>query len=148
VYNSANRGSVTGPAVGTSGAGGEAEQRAALRAFPAAASGGDPRSAASKLEVGPAFLPRALYGPYWIVSAQPSANASLGYDWAIVAAGPPTAAGKDGGCRVGGTGGLWFFTRAPKDVAATAAMEARARESGLDTSAMVAVQQAGCSYPA
>ena len=45
----------------------------------------------SKLLVGPTFLPRFTYGPYWIVATSPDTpDPELGYDWAIVSGGAPT----------------------------------------------------------
>lgn len=42
--------------------------------------------------------------------------------------------------------GLWYFSRRPVDPANTQVMLTHATQLGLDTSRMVQVQQAGCTY--
>ena len=65
----------------------------------------------SKLKVGPKFVPRALYGDYWIVAYEEEEG------WAIISGGQPTIFVSDGLCttesanNVRNQGGLWLFTR-------------------------------------
>ena len=79
VLNTANRGAVDG-----------ARQNPTLTRLRAVVA--DPQSDVppSKLLVGPRFLPRFAYGPYWVVAASPEQPrppgdpAGQGYDWALV----------------------------------------------------------------
>ncbi|EFJ51320.1 hypothetical protein VOLCADRAFT_103569 [Volvox carteri f. nagariensis] len=102
VYNSANKGGVNGPSVGTSKNGSLGGSR--LIAVPTTfkAKGRD-----GKLLVGPELLQqllpgdawRAAFGPYWIVAVGYSQNISLRYEWAIISGGPPTFTSPSGdGC--------------------------------------------------
>lgn len=86
--------------------------------------------------------------------AGPSADDSLGYDWAIVSGGPPKVE-TDGGCRTGSEFlqrfrvngvGLWLFSRKPVDPANTQIMRAKAESLGFDLSVLLPVAQEGCEY--
>ena len=108
----------------------------------------------SKLLVGPTFLPRFTYGPYWIVAVSPDTpDPELGYDWAIVSGGAPTRLTdqENGLCSTGsGTNdsGLWLFTREPiASAEVVELMRTTARELGFDTSVLKPVTQEGCEYP-
>jgi lipocalin len=63
----------------------------------------------SKLKVGPKFVPRALYGDYWIVAYEEEEG------WAIISGGQPTIFVSDGLCttesanNVCNQGGLWLL---------------------------------------
>ena len=133
VRNYANRGAVNGPVVGTSGAG---------SGFPGRLVASVPnKNDPSKLSVGIAapISNRPLFGgPYWVVAIAED------YSWAIVTGGAPRTATPEGLCFP--KEGLWFFARSPVDVGATAQMQQRAEQLGLDTSVMVPVEQEGCSY--
>ena len=138
VYNSAKSGSVTGAVQG----GGMV-----LSAVPAEPGSTSP-TAASKLKVGPSFLPTSFDGPYWVAAAAPD------FSWVVVVGGAPTKSAA-GGCRTAGGGpfsrsgdGLWLFARKPDDAAATAAARKAAAALGLDLSVLLPVQQKGCTYPA
>ncbi|GIL56043.1 hypothetical protein Vafri_11501 [Volvox africanus] len=114
---------------------------------------------------------RSAFGPYWVVAVGPSKDRKIGYDWAIISGGAPNHDSRNHkGCSSvsytqnddkGGSvsvhsssknardfdrGGLWFFSRRPVDPEATAEMEEKAEELGLDTSQMLPVHQAGCKY--
>jgi len=159
VLNTANRGGVAGPAVGSSASGGGF---AGIVAFPdAAAAKANPSTGASKLRVLPSFLEYAfklkpgsslISGPYWIVAAAPDLS------WALISGGAPTNP-SNGKCRTGRAGkqtfldingsGLWVFAQDPlAGAAATAPALAAAAALGYDTSTLLPVTQAGCSYPA
>ncbi|EEH54488.1 uncharacterized protein MICPUCDRAFT_41142 [Micromonas pusilla CCMP1545] len=147
VYNTANVGGVDGPPQNSDGF----RLRAVI----------DPDAdddAPSKLRVGPRFLPRFLYGPYWVVAVSPSEPrdesdpVGPGYDWAIVSGGQPTIpTGDDGKCRTGSgqnDSGFWLFTR--EKIASEATLEemrAVASEKGFDLSALEPVTHEGCEYP-
>ena len=100
----------------------------------------------SKLKVGPKFVPRVLYGDYWIVAREE--------DWAIISGGQPTIEVSDGLCttesadNVRNQGGLWLFTR-EKEVSdeLVETMKKKAKELGIDTSMLKKVEQKGCEYP-
>ncbi|KAJ9505227.1 hypothetical protein QJQ45_024298 [Haematococcus lacustris] len=157
VFNYANRGAVNGPVDGTSQA---QPNQTQLLAVPDPDASGP--TAASKLLVGPAFLKtllaagawKAAFGPYWVVAVGPSANKTIAYDWAIITGGAPNTPTENGKCRTGRPGnqaqqyfgGFWLFSRKPVDPAATAIMEAKALELGLDTAQLLAVKQEGCTY--
>jgi apolipoprotein D and lipocalin family protein len=102
----------------------------------------------SKLKVGPKFVPRALYGDYWIVAYEEEEG------WAIISGGQPTIFVSDGLCttesanNVRNQGGLWLFTR-EKEVSEelVETMKKKANALGIDTSMLVTVQQTGCEYP-
>lgn len=114
----------------------------------------------SKLKVGPAVpgtttqLPLSS-GDYWVVATGSSTPGT--YDWAIISGGAPSAHGKDGKCQTGRQTpllrrfqtngiGLWLFSRQSVDPEATAVMLEAASGLGFDTSVLVPVQQAGCTY--
>ncbi|KAG2492374.1 hypothetical protein HYH03_009322 [Edaphochlamys debaryana] len=165
VNNYANVGKVNGASMGSSKYDSSKSSFGKLIALPAT-SGGD--GSDGRLKVGPEPLLRlpaaarnAAFGPYWVVAVGPSANQTIGYDWAIISGGPPTFEGPNGTCTTlrGGvlgrterqlnpveSGGLWFFSRTPVDPAATAVMEQKAAALGLDTSKLLPVQQDGCKY--
>ena len=103
----------------------------------------------SKLKVGPKFVPRALYGDYWIVAYEEGESG-----WAIISGGQPTIFVSDGLCttesanNVRNQGGLWLFTR-EKEVSEelVETMKKKANALGIDTRMLVTVQQTGCEYP-
>lgn len=141
VLNTANRGAVDGPP--------QNARRTKLRAVvdPSARA-----SSPSKLRVGPRFLPRAAYGPYWIVAVSPATPGEGGYDWAVVSGGAPTIPGATPGtCRTGegvNDAGLWLFSRDPvASEDAIAAMRAAAEAKGFDLSRLENVEQRECEYP-
>ena len=147
VLNTANRGAVDG-----------ARQNPTLTRLRAVVA--DPQSDVppSKLLVGPRFLPRFAYGPYWVVAASPEQPrppgdpAGEGYDWALVSGGQPNIPGDTPGTCVTGTrtndSGLWIFARDPVASRETvdAAREA-ARSRGFDLSVLKDVAHEGCEYP-
>lgn len=154
VLNTANVGSVTGPA--------QNADMMRLRALVEDTSG---RTPPSKLLVGPSFLPRFVYGPYWVVAVSPSEprgenwvrwdedEPREGYDWAVVSGGQPTIPSglDDGKCKNGGGtngSGLWLLTR---DKVASEAVIAKMRavvdRNGFDASVLNPVEQEGCTYP-
>ena len=158
VRNTARRGSVTGPEVGSSASGGGFS---GIVAFPDATAPKGPTSA-SKLRVLPSFLEAAyrlnpssslVSGPYWIVAQAPDLS------WALISGGPPTNV-SGGACRTGRAGaqtfldingsGLWIFARDPIQGASQMVTEARAAavKLGYDVSTLLPVQHAGCVYPA
>jgi len=107
----------------------------------------------SKLLVGPRFLPRFAYGPYWVVATSATTDEEIstdGYEWAIVSGGQPMI-DTGSGCKTGdgvNNAGLWLFTReqiASPDVVER--MRTIAADMGFDVSVLKDVQQAGCSYP-
>ena len=141
VLNSARRGGVDGDDTNARGT--------RLRAVTE-----DKDASTSKLLVGPAFLPRFTYGPYWIVAVSPDApDPELGYEWAIVSGGAPTRLTdpENGLCSTGedmNDSGLWLFTREPTVGAdVVERMRATARDAGFDTSVLKPVTQEGCEYP-
>ncbi|KAG2499785.1 hypothetical protein HYH03_002082 [Edaphochlamys debaryana] len=78
---------------------------AVLLATPDPVAAGTPAEAATLLVGSPVLLPRLLglgwrlgWGQYWVVAVMPSNDSSLGYDWAIVSAGPPSYPSRGGGC--------------------------------------------------
>ena len=104
----------------------------------------------SKLKVGPKFVPRVLYGDYWIVAYEEGESGG----WAIISGGQPTIEVSEGLCttesadNIRNQGGLWLFTREKEvspDLIET--MKKKANELGIDTSMLVTVQQTGCEYP-
>jgi apolipoprotein D and lipocalin family protein len=104
----------------------------------------------SKLKVGPKFVPRVLYGDYWIVAYEEGESGG----WAIISGGQPTIEVSEGLCttesadNIRNQGGLWLFTR-EKEVSPDLIemMKKKANELGIDTSMLVTVQQTGCEYP-
>ena len=114
----------------------------------------------SKLAVGPRFVPKAAYGPYWVVAVGPPTphgeddhEGGPGYDWAVISGGQPNVPGPTPNtCRTALTGtngsGLWIFTRSPlpTDEVVLAAMDA-AVQMGFDLSEMKPVVHDGCEYP-
>lgn len=153
VLNTANVGGVKGPA--------QNADMMRLRALVEDTSGQTPPS---KLLVGPNFLPRFAYGPYWVVAVSPSEPraaddpAGEGYDWAVVSGGQPTIpSGLDDGrlsrpkCKNGeGTNGsgLWLLTRDKvASEAVVAEMRAVVDQNGFDASVLNPVEQEGCTYP-
>eukprot|EP01026_Neomeris_dumetosa_P006444 TRINITY_DN12046_c0_g1_i1.p1 TRINITY_DN12046_c0_g1~~TRINITY_DN12046_c0_g1_i1.p1 ORF type:complete len:240 (-),score=40.15 TRINITY_DN12046_c0_g1_i1:295-1014(-) len=151
VLNYANKGKVNGPPIGTSGAGDSNLQLIAIVPDP---------TMASKLRVGlPSLRPvqKVSYGDYWIVAVKPSANETIGYDWAIISGGPPTTSTANG-CRTGSKWswiekvqinqiGLWLFTR-EKVASEQTVQEMRetAKDLGFDLSVLDPVEQEGCLY--
>lgn len=91
-----------------------------------------------------------------MISAGPSKNPKLGYDWAVVSGGPPTSPTLHGKCRTGDlihtplTGmhgeGLWLFTRNPIDPANTQAALNAADRFGFDIKQLKPVVHRGCLY--
>ncbi|WIA23099.1 hypothetical protein OEZ86_010004 [Tetradesmus obliquus] len=170
VHNSANKGAVNGelvdlnalPGNASSAAGSLAAAIPSLVAFPAPFNETtDVKATAdSKLKVGPGIfeLPyklgtKFLFNDYWIVAVGESADASLGYDWAIVTSGSPKNPNiLTGKCRTGnalGTNqGMWLLSRKPVDPEATQTMLAKAAALGLDTSSLKPVMQQGCLFGA
>jgi len=110
----------------------------------------DPKVPA-KLEVGPWFLPKSFYGPYWVVAAGADSSSGSGneYDWALISGGQPTIKSGDG-CKTGSgvnNAGLWIFTRAKeRDNATVAAVRKIAAAKGFDLSVLHPVTQTGCEY--
>jgi apolipoprotein D and lipocalin family protein len=132
VHNQENKGSVSGPL-----------QNATLRAVYVDAATG-------KFKVGPDFVPRNFFGPYWVIATDSypvEANFS-GYEWAIVSAGPPSAR-SNGKCKNTGfvnNVGLWLFSRTPVPSHKTVqTMRSIASERGFDVSILVNVQQDKCT---
>merc|ERR1711959_694694 len=90
----------------------------------------------SKLRVGPAFLPPALYGPYWVVFAG-GENAPEEYDYGIVSGAPADVNGA----------GLWLFSKSPvASPEVLSLLEAKTKELGFDLDATLPVTQEGCAY--
>ena len=108
----------------------------------------DPKVPA-KLEVGPWFLPKSFYGPYWILASGAADNSSNEYDWALISGGQPTIKTANG-CKTGNgvnNAGLWVFTRArERDNATVALVRKIAEEKGFDLSVLSPVTQTGCEY--
>ena len=106
----------------------------------------DPSNPA-KLLVGPKFLPKRLYGPYWVVATDTTPGTpefeARGYSWAIISGGPLTKLKSDGSCEP--SGGLWLFHRNP--LADAGEIRSAAQSLGIDTSVLKKVQQEGCTYP-
>lgn len=70
----------------------------------------DPFLLPGEILVGPSFVPRQFWGPYWIVAYGPTVD---NYEWFVVSAGPPKAQSASGYCKTNGTNsGLWIFTSA------------------------------------
>ncbi|GAB4816602.1 hypothetical protein N2152v2_003648 [Parachlorella kessleri] len=141
VRNYANDGAVNGRAVGTSNGSGPMLTARIV----------NPKQPA-KLQVGFSLGRRGgqvAPGPYWVIAAGANPLSRPGtYDWAIVSGGKPTTKGPNG-CQAptnGLDGGLWLFSRLPQDAANTQLMLQTLQSMGLDTSALVPVQQAGCLY--
>lgn len=132
MLNEARRGSVGGPPANPTGF--------LLSAVAAGKPGTD--DCASRLKVGPGWLPTFLYGPYHVARVAPD------YTWAVVSGGPPTVRAPDGsGCSVGGNG-LWLFSRAAggdKAAAALKAARAAAADAGYSLSGLIDVPQEGCA---
>lgn len=155
VENFARNGSVTGPALGTSGPTSSAAFQLMALPWPAALPSA-PSTRASKLLVGPKALitrmpPAAAVaartaGPYWVVATGPSKDAKVGYDWAIISGGAPSQQ-TAGGCMPPNGSGLWLFSRSPSPSKDTvAAMRAEAMRIGFDLSQLRPVAHAGCKY--
>lgn len=104
----------------------------------------NPQSYPGELLVGQKFLPRILWGPYWVVAVGDE------YEWAIVSGGPPKYATAKGKCKNGdgyNGSGLWFFTRAQETSAAVVdKMLQIASDLGYDTSVLNKVYQTDCEY--
>lgn len=165
VYNTARRGSVTGPSIGSSPTGGGFD---GILAFPdpTQAARASPKTAASKLRVLPSFLEFAfklkpssslISGPYWIVASS-GPDLSAPDAWAVISGGPPTNPSGDDACRTGRAGpqtfldingsGLWLFARDPEAGAeVVGAARAAAANLGFDVGTLLPVQQKGCAYP-
>jgi len=131
VYNYANVGEVNGPAKGG----------------PLCAIIPDP-SIPSQLRVGLCHLPKATYGPYWVLEAGPDPTKQ--YQYALLSGGPPTIETSNG-CRTGvgvDGSGLWIFTREaiPSDPTVVPSLLKSASNMGFDTSVLRPVTQEGCLY--
>ncbi|KAI8817052.1 Calycin-like protein [Fimicolochytrium jonesii] len=134
VYNYANQKTINGPKKDT-------HLNAALT------------STQSKLKVGPTFLPRFLYGDYWVVAAGNNATSSSTsedtnstYTWAIITTGSPTRP-SNGKCLPFFNPGLWLFTR--EQVVSEeriGELRGKAEGLGLDVGGLVRVGQLGCTY--
>lgn len=158
VVNYANMDRPNGPAIGVTGAAGNTSF--SLFAIPVPATG---PTAASKLLVGPkqfvANAPAAAVaqqlkapnGNYRVVAVGLSANAALGYDWAIIVGGSTapsekTASGLCGPSQAKDEG-LWLFHRNPLAPASDVQlMRQKAKELGIDTSRLEPVKHEGCRY--
>lgn len=139
VFNYANEGKVNGPSQTTDGQGSGIFGGRLLGKI-------EDLDDPSKLSVGfagPTGDSPLFAGPYWIVALDDD------YQWAIVTGGPPTAESNDA-CGYSNEGvngnGFWLFSRKPIDPEATAIMEEKAKELGLDTSVLLPVEQKGCKY--
>jgi len=137
VYNYANNGAVNGPPQVTN------DNFRLLGKIPDL---DDP----SKLEVGigrPLSNEPLLPGPYWVVAIDTKDTSDP--QWAIVVGGPPDKE-SNGACLFESEGfnadGFWLFSRKPQDPENTALMREKAEELGLDVSALLPVEQAGCTY--
>jgi lipocalin len=104
----------------------------------------------SKLKVGiglPFFNEPLFPGPYWVVAIDTTNTTDP--QWAIVVGGPPDKE-SNGACLFQSSGfnadGFWLFSRKPEDPENTALMREKAEELGLDVSALLPVEQAGCTY--
>ena len=91
--------------------------------------------------------PPRVRAQYWVV------DVSDVYDWAIVTGGPPSVPTSNGLCTTLTAGfndiGVWLLHRNPQPPAdVVRKMHSRARELGLDTSALQDVAQDGCEYTA
>lgn len=118
----------------------------------------DPKNTASKLKVGPKFLPTIAYGDYWVMAAgtyedvlakSTTPFAGTTYEWAIISGGAPKNS-SNGKC-ITGTGtngsGFWMFTRDPlPPVGVIEAVEQVASNLGYDVSQWKLVEQKGCTY--
>ena len=108
-------------------------------------------SSPSKLRVGPRFLPRAAYGPYWIVAVSPATPGEGGYDWAVVSGGAPTIPGGAGDVPHGGgrerRGALAVLARPGRERRRDRGDEAAAEGRGFDLSRLENVEQRECEYP-
>lgn len=134
VNNYANEGEVNGPQVGTNIDG----------SFPGTFIAVPEPSQRSKLNVGFALpgsdVPANVGSNYWVVALDKD-----NYSWAVIVSGAPDTPSGDGCIQ---NNGFWLFVRDPKDQSAAAAAEAAAKELGLDTSALLPVEQDGCLYQA
>lgn len=135
IWNTANRGGVDGAPTSS---------RMRLRGVVE-----DPSDPA-KILVGPKFLPKRLYGPYWVVATDTTPGtpefAAKGYTWAIITGGPLTRLKSDGSCEP--SGGFWLFHRDPlASEEVIDEMRSKAQSLGIDTSVLLPVAQAGCTYP-
>jgi apolipoprotein D and lipocalin family protein len=111
----------------------------------------------NKGKVGQPWLPKFLYGDYWVVDAGSYAELEQGkmsnfgtsYDWAIVSG---TGEVPSNGKCVSGLGyfnfkGFWLFSRLPTPPAGIAEkIEAVASAKGLDTSVLRPIVHKGCTY--
>jgi len=86
-------------------------------------------------------------GPYWVVAIDENDVADP--QWAIVTGGPPSVE-SNGACLFESAGfngdGFWLFSRKPVDPENTALMRQKAADLGLDVSALLPVEQDGCTY--
>lgn len=152
VFFYANKGRVNGPAVSTGPNSTDIEQIGNITDL----------EEPSKFTILPAILRNVLsrtnlrffFPDHWVVAVGPSRNATLGYDWAIVSAGPPRTPGIRG-CRTDVAflglfevheGGLWLMTREPVDPTSNDIMRNVAEALGFDLSVLVDVKQAKCKY--
>jgi len=106
-------------------------------------------SVPSKLAVGPCFVSKAFYGPYWVIAY----DENEGY--ALISGGQPfIRSGKHGdssGCRTMektmNYSGLWVFTRSPtRDQAVIDKVLDIAMSQGFDISVLNDVEHEGCQY--
>lgn len=103
-----------------------------------------PETFPGELLVGPGFIPRVFWGPYWVVAIGDQ------YDWAIISGGPPNRPTSNGKCETGdgiNNSGFWFFTR-DQNVSADLInkMLGVATDLGYDTGVLNKVEQKGCEY--
>jgi hypothetical protein len=100
-----------------------------------------------KFKVGPCNLSPSLYGsPYFVVAHDQQANDQ---GWILVTGGMPKLQGTDGLCTTG-TGiqdsGIWIMSRTPQhDIKLLNKIHEIARSKGLDPSAMIDVDNSGCT---
>ena len=104
----------------------------------------------SKIAVGMRFLPRFLYGPYWVVATDVSPGDAefdeRGYSWAIISGGQPTISRGNGLCEP--SGGLWLFVRDPEvSEEVVSKMKEKCESLGIDPDVLIPVTQEGCSFP-
>lgn len=140
VINYSNQGAVNGPAVSTGGGGPTLLATVPDLSRPSKLSVGFDFPGASQL-VGTQFGA----GPYWVIAT--GEDGQGGYGWAIVSGGAPTVP-TPGGCAFAedGTTGLWLFSRTTDAPAALDSMFDALQGLGVDTAALVEVEQEGCLY--
>jgi len=102
----------------------------------------------AKLAVGPKFLPKFFYGPYWVVAY----DEDEGY--ALIISGQPQYPTRDGLCSskdpmnsLPGKG-LWIFSRSPvRDEQLIKKVRQIAVQKGIDPDVLIDTPQEGCTYP-